>query len=412
MISKTRKIPPHLHILKLTFSFFSTGMALFVIGMIATVWFIPDLIQLESFRNPKGWFLAHIFLLGWATMVAMGASYQITQIVLVTSLYSRAIGYIHFFFYLVGFLGLVSGFFINMKLVVLGGCFIVIGGLLYVFNLCMTFIRKRIWNVFVFGVCLSLAAFLMTIFLGTMMGLGYGYGMIIEKYEAVFKSHLWMGIAGWLSGLIMVYSFKLLPMFYVSTKKATTSSYWIVGLFHIGLWLHVFSFWLSFNWLAIVGKFIMIVALGWFVLYMFQVRKYRRGRLPIGTVRVAFYLIPIIYFLFLVSNLIERMQEEFIIILILGWFSASILSYLYKIIPFLWWPYRYRTKEDRKTAVLLYEMLPGDRMTWELCVYLFGISTLIFGFIFQLTIVAVLGQILAVGCVMIYIAELFKVFRY
>ncbi|MCR2822543.1 cbb3-type cytochrome c oxidase subunit I [Lederbergia panacisoli] len=412
MNTTKRKVPPHLHILKLSFSFFASGMLLFLIGMVAAIWFIPDLIQFESFRNSMGWFLAHVFLLGWATMVAMGASYQITQIVLVTSLYSRTIGYIHFFCYLVGFIGLVSGFFINMKLIVLGGSFIVIGGFLYVFNLCMTFIRKRIWNVFVFGVTLSLTAFLMTIFLGIAMGLGYGYGVDVEKYEAVFKSHMWMGIAGWLSGLIIVYSFKLLPMFYVSTKKVTTSSYWIIGFYHIAVWLHVVSFWNSLNWLANLGTFFIMGAIGWFVFYIFQVRKYRRGKLPIGTVRVAFYLIPIMYFLFLLSNITDAFQEEFIIILILGWFSSSILSYLYKIIPFLWWPYRYRTKEDRKTAVLLYEMLPGNRMTLELCVYLLGITVLVIGFVFKFTLVAVLGQILAVSCVIIYIVELLKVFRY
>lgn len=413
-----RKDPPHLHILKLTFAFFAAGMMMFLVAMIAAIWLIPDFVQLQSLRNPKGWFLAHLFLLGWATMVAMGASFQITQVMMRTSLYSRTLGYIQFVFYILGFFAVISGFFTDTRLIVLGGGCIALGGLLYVFNLVMTFVRKKEWNLFVFGVCLSLIEFLLTIFLGIAMGLGFAYGWNADHYAAIFGSHLWFGIAGWLSGLIIVYSFKLLPMFYISRKKLTPSSYWIIGSYHFGVWLQALSLWSDAKWIAAVATFSMIVSLGWFIIHLFEVRKQSSGKQPIGAVKVAFFLIPASSFLFLLwSGLnwfggISNLDEVLIFSLILGWFSPTILSYLSKILPFLWWAHRYRTKEDKKSAVLLSEMLPENRMTRELVGYLTGIAAVIFGFLFKLPMVAVLGQIAAFGFVVIYILELLRLFRY
>jgi len=52
------KETPNLHILKLTFIFFATGMLMFLAAMVAALLFIPDLVRLQSLRNPQGWALA------------------------------------------------------------------------------------------------------------------------------------------------------------------------------------------------------------------------------------------------------------------------------------------------------------------------------------------------------------------
>lgn len=413
------KIPPNLQILKLTFLFFGTGLSMFLGAMIVGAWLIPDLVELSTVRTPKGWFLAHLLLLGWATMVAMGASFQLTQVIMRTTLFSKMLGYIQFVLHLAGVIGLMLGFYTHIALIIVGGVSVAIAGILYVYNLLMTCRKRKEWNVFVLGVSLSLGSYLLTIFLGIAMGMQAALGTNAHMYEATFHSHLWFGIAGWLSGLIIVYSLKLLPMFYVSTKKAATSGYWIIGLYHIGVLLHVISIWSEVQWLAHIATGCMVVGLSLFINYIFAVRKYRRGRLPIGTVKVAFYLLPMMFVLFIAWSIakllperIPNLTEGLIVIIILGWFSASILSYLFKIIPFLWWPHRYQTKEQRKSAVLLYEMLPGNRMTMELIGYLVGIILVVGGFIIENSTLALVGQMIATCFVVIYLMELQKVFRY
>ncbi|MEX2416120.1 MAG: hypothetical protein WD424_08240, partial [Paenibacillaceae bacterium] len=96
----------------------------------------------------------------------------------------------------------------------------------------------------------------------------------------------------------------------------------------------------------------------------------------------------------------------------LGWFSPTILSYLSKILPFLWWAHRYQTKEEKKNAVLLTNMLPERRMSLELLGYLIGIAVVIAGYILETSVLAVIGQIIAVGFTIVYLIELSRTFRY
>ncbi len=414
-----RKVPPNLHILKLTFLFFMSGMIMFIAAMIAAIWFVPDLIALQSVRHPKGWLLAHMMLLGWASMVAMGASFQITQIVMRTAIYSRTLGYFHYIFYTMGLLMLMAGFLVGEMLILAGGLFITIGVVMYIVNLAMTFIQKGEWNLFVVGVSFSLIELLLTVLLGIKLGLGFAFGWFPQQYNTTFLSHLWFGIGGWLSGLIIVYSFKLLSMFYVSKKKVSYGAYWIIGGYHLGIGLQVLSIWLENGLVATAAKLCMIASLGWFVVYMNEIRNQSHSKQPIGAVHVSFILIVLSYLLFIIWTGLtafgladSRIHEGFILYLVFGWFSATILSYLSKILPFLWWAKRFRTKEEKKGAILLSQMLPERRLTVELWGYLLAVGFVLFCFLRSSPGLAYLAQVSAAGFILVYLIELLRVFRH
>jgi len=319
----TRKEPPNLRILKLTFLHFATGMALYLAALAAAVWLVPDLVRLGSARNPEGWILAHLLLIGFATTVAMGASFQITQVILRTSLFSRGLGYVQYGFHMLGFFGLLAGLFADMRLAVAGGACLLAGGVLYAVNLGATMARRRERNLFVFGSGLSVLALLAAMLLGAAMGLSFAYGWNAVHHGRMFGSHLWSGIGGWLAGLILVYSFKLLPMFYVSRKKLPRSSYAIVGLHHLGVWLQVAAQWGSPGpdpgsgagrpgladsigpWLDDIGTILLLIAWGWFAVYLLQVRRLIGGKQPVGAVKVAFWLIPAVGVLFLAWSVLK-----------------------------------------------------------------------------------------------------------
>jgi hypothetical protein len=101
-----------------------------------------------------------------------------------------------------------------------------------------------------------------------------------------------------------------------------------------------------------------------------------------------------------------------ILYVVLGWFSTSILAYLSKIIPFLWWAHRFRTKEQKKGAVLLADMVPHNRLTMELWVFLFGVGLVMVGNIRGDSVVATIGILIMVVDVVVYLVELARVFRY
>lgn len=424
--ARTRKIPPNIHIFGLTFAFFSAGMVLYLFAMVTGVWLIPDLIKEQTVRGPIGWTLAHLFVLGWATMIAMGASFQLTQVILRTSLYSRLLGYVHFLVYVMGILVLSASFYFGFSPgMALGGSFVVLGVVLYVYNLTATFVHKKVWNVYIFGVGFSLLNLLVTVGLGLLMGLAFALGWMPFTYENIFAMHVWLGIVGWLAGLIITYSFKLLPMFYNSPRRAVGEAYVILGLFQAGVWLQVVAQWMEWKVLEKGSLLMILISLGIFVNFVREVRALSRKKDPKdpGTaVSVAYLLLPLTFGLALLWTIVSwffpagtafsRLAEVIVIFLILGWFSATILSYLSKIVPFLWWAYRFQTKWERKSKVLLSDMTADKRMTNLLYAYLIGVVVVCAAFLLAHPVLSLVGQITAVLAALLYMIELLKVFRF
>ncbi|MBO9606780.1 MAG: hypothetical protein J7639_12555 [Paenibacillaceae bacterium] len=100
MSTAIREKPSNLQVFPLTFLFFATAIVMFMIGMIAAINWVPNLSSAGQVRGPEGWMLAHLFLLGWVSMMAMGANFQLIQVILNTKLFSRALGFVHYLFFL------------------------------------------------------------------------------------------------------------------------------------------------------------------------------------------------------------------------------------------------------------------------------------------------------------------------
>jgi hypothetical protein len=417
-IAERRKLPPNVHILGLTMLFMGTGLLLFLAAMAYACGTAADLAR-YSLRSPQGLFLAHLLLPGFATMTAMGASFQLSQVILNVSLYSRALGFVHYAVYLAGLLLLFAGFLFDAGWIGPGGTMALLGSLLYAFNLVMTVLRKKAWNLFVFGVGLSLAALLANLSFGVAMGIGHFRRWPAEWMERLFEGHLWLGLGGWLAGLILVFSFKLLPMFYVSRKKWSRSSWAVVGAFHFGVWWHALIPWTGLERLAVLGDLAMLAAWGWFVIHNRDVRRLGSGKHPVGAVKAVYWLIPAIGLLFLARCLAEwagcgssRLEEALGIAIVLGWFAPTILAYLSKIFPFLWWALRFHTRWGKKPLMQLSDMLPEGRMTRELAGYLAGVAVLMAAHFAGVPAAAAGGQALSLFFAIVYLVELVRVFRH
>ncbi|MNR26412.1 hypothetical protein D3C85_1436230 [compost metagenome] len=156
-------------------------------------------------------------------------------------------------------------------------------------------------------------------------------------------------------------------------------------------------------------------------IYTNKVRLSSRSKQPIGPIAVAVHMIPVllvILILFMGPQVFglhtnyERMYISLIVIIIMAWFTPTILAYLSRIVPFLWWAYRFRTKEEKKQAVLLHEMLPYRRMMWELLVYMSGVSCMLCGLWLQSPLFIWIGLTTSFVAVCVYFFELSRVFRY
>lgn len=407
------KTPPNLVILRLGFAHFAAGFVLFVAALVAGLRIVPELVEAGTFRIREGWLLAHMLLPGFASLVAIGASYQIVQVVFRTPLFSRPLGWTGFAVYMCGLVLLLGGFAWQEKWVAPGGVLLAGGTLIYAVNLGITLGRAKERNAYHLGIGLSVFAFAVNGAAGILMGLQRAYGWDARWYDVLFDAHLWLGLGGWLSGLIIVFSFKLLPMFYVSGIKLPRDASAILLGFHLGIWLN----WLSplagdREWLPVAANLLLLLSVGRFVIHVYDIRRTSRAKAPVGAVHVALQLIPLMFLGLLAAVLFDRFVEPFMLLVVLGWFAGSILAYLSKILPFLWWAYRYRTKEEKKNAPLLSDMLPERRMVVLLASYLGGIGLVATGFLAEVPVLALVGQLLAAGFALLSMMVLARVFRW
>src|SRR5690606_37726380 len=81
--------------IKLPFSFIIFSM-IALIGSQALLLFHGDFIINGRFRVPAIWSAAHLFILGWALMVAMGAMYQLVPVAFLTPIWNEKFGFIQF----------------------------------------------------------------------------------------------------------------------------------------------------------------------------------------------------------------------------------------------------------------------------------------------------------------------------
>ncbi|KIL41682.1 hypothetical protein SD70_06120 [Gordoniibacillus kamchatkensis] len=130
-----------------------------------------------------------------------------------------------------------------MPLIVPGGALVALGTAAFAVNLTVTFVHAKQWTPVIVGIFLSLIDLCATVALGMAMGVAEATGSEPHRYDLIFAEHLWIGLGGWLSGLIVACSLKLLPMFYVSKKKATNLNYVIVVLLQAGVWLGAAGEW-------------------------------------------------------------------------------------------------------------------------------------------------------------------------
>ncbi|HEX7057826.1 MAG TPA: hypothetical protein VF260_11630, partial [Bacilli bacterium] len=198
-------------VFRLPFLFIGTGIILFFAFQLYSAGTLA--LWLREFpRGPSGWMHVHLLMLGWATMTAMGAVYQLINVVLQTSLYSRKLGYAHYAFFTVGALGLIYGFArFNMVFIALFASLTFIGILLFVLNIALTLHKSKLWNTVTISATCAIVYLTLAALTGMLMGLDFKYNFLQIYHERVFGAHLWFATVGWFAILISGFGYKLMP---------------------------------------------------------------------------------------------------------------------------------------------------------------------------------------------------------
>lgn len=217
--------------------------------MVAVLLLLSSSDLLTVYYNNKLIAIAHIFILGWASMIIFGALYQLIPVVYETSLYSEKLSIITFWMFLISVSALSYSFWIGSYVVLLfySSILMFISLVLFIINLHLTYKKTVHRNIQSKYINTGIYWLALTMLLGTIIAFNFRYDFLNSNHVHYLKIHAHFGLIGWFLMLIFGASSLLIPMFFVShnlnDKKLTKAYYFTnIALTLISIdWLFVHS---------------------------------------------------------------------------------------------------------------------------------------------------------------------------
>ena len=317
--------------------------------------------------QPKILALTHIATLGWITMIIFGAMFQLVPVVLEVKLYSEKLAEIQFWIFLVGIIGLVTGFWNFDTGIHLTASAIILNIAIFIFafNIIVTMTKVKKWNLT--GLYLAAAIFYLitTAIAGLLLSINLGFPFISINHLQYLNLHAHVAFIGWVSMVIMGVSFKLIPMFALShdySTKPGAAAFWLIniGLLGISTVMHYEKL-STFFYISVI---LIVIGIFFFLYQMYLIfskRLRKKSDIGIRFSKFAYILLGITTLMGLLitfTNISEEMNMTLIYgyLIIFGYISMLIVGQLYKIMPFLVWYHRYSSKVGIEPAPMLKDM--------------------------------------------------------
>ncbi|MBW7475228.1 cbb3-type cytochrome c oxidase subunit I [Paenibacillus oenotherae] len=407
---------------RLPFFFIITGMIGFVLFHAASLLSLFGWLG-EGVRGPSGWFHIHLFVLGWATMLAMGAVYQLINVILQTELYSERLGYVHYVCFTIGLAGLLYGFLQGeVYFIAASATIAMIGILLFAWNMTVTLIRASLWNAITISAACAVLYLVLTAASGLMMGINFATGQWIAYHEQIFHAHIWLGTVGWFGLLITGFSYKMLPMFYLAHHYPVRLQIVSLLLWNAAVLFGAVSFItggaIGMQWFTLL---LLTLAVTVYNLHLLQIIKHRNKRNPGCGIKWSVYanqtfaLFAIIALLYTLAAQKQLFHAEFVLvagwIYLGGWVSFTILGYSSKIVPFLWWTHKYGKLVGKPGTPMMSALLNEQQVNRGLAAIAITTLLLLAALLLQApTVITVAGAAYSL-CSLVYISRIGLVFR-
>ena len=370
-----------------------------------------------SFRIPGIWSAAHLLILGWALMVAMGAMYQLVPVAFLTKIWSEKLGFIQFFITAIGVISFAVTLYFSPQHALIPGILTLLGILMFIFQMLMTLQTQAKPNILTAFVGTALVCLLLTISLGITLIYCLETGTGTNYYQAIFKSHLLMGLTGWFTLLIFGFSYKMVPMFSLSHGFPMIHARYVYGFYTAGLIITLISFFNGQSVLTKVGFFLLLVGFSifsWHISIIINKRLKKKLDKPFSFALSAIGLGNIIHlaaFLLLWTSTFNKVIGPLVYAYILLWIVLSITGYLYKIVPFLWWTYKYSKEIGKAKVPALKEMMNEKLIAPVLSLLITAVAVVFCSLIIQSAVLFNIGQFVASIVFIVFAGGIFSVLK-
>lgn len=407
----------------LPFSFMITAfLSLFIFSIVLIVG--GSLFSGANIRTTLGIGAMHLFILGFTTMLAMGAVYQLVPVVINEKLYSIRLGIIHYFLFTTGSIGLLIGFFQFNKNVLIGSSLIAVAGvIIFIVNIFMTISKTKAFNSILFATVSSFVYLLLTVISGLLMAINFSFQIIPSLHSAILAAHIWFGFVGWFLFLIVGYSFKMLPMFYLAHGQPINLQKWILLTFHLSLILISMNFFLQLSFfVTIIGLIIFLLGLGLYRYHIYQIQQKKFKRNPGKGITVTVYAVDgfiVVVILSIIALVLDPKLFQSLhfltavsVVYLFGWIGVTILGYLSKIVPFLWWTFCFGDRVGKEEVPSLHNMIDENKVFYRLLFVCLAIVVLGIGIVLQFALLTLVAQISLGIFIVYYFIHILAVFTF
>jgi hypothetical protein len=364
--------------IRLPFLFILFGVIAFALSQTIALVAGPAMVN-GAFRLPSVWAAAHLAVLGFALMVAMGAMYQLVPVAFLTPIWSERLGFVQFFITAAGIVLFSANLAFNAHFAFFPGLLLVLGIMLFLFQMAMTLRKQAKKNIMTLFVGSALACLLFTIVLGLTLAFHFWSGRQTMDHLFALKTHILFGVFGWFTLLIIGFSYKMVPMFSLAHGFSMTLARYVYIVYMTGLAVTFISFFINGRSVFISGAGLLFIAFALFAYHIWSILQKRMKKKLDRPFQFALLAIAIAFILHgaaFILSFFGNLHGIAIVIYgyILGWIMLSIIGYLYKIVPFLWWTHRYSKKIGQENVPTLKQMM-NEKWTVVQCV-LFIISVI------------------------------------
>ncbi|WP_066313026.1 hypothetical protein [Bacillus sp. FJAT-29814] len=402
--------------IKLPFSFIIFSLIALVLSQIVLL-VNGQMMADGSFRIPPVWSAAHLLILGWALMVAMGAMYQLVPVAFLTKIWNETFGFIQFFVTAAGIIVFSAMLYWSPQHAMIPGIITLVGILMFLFQMLMTLKTQGRPNILTAFVGTALVCLFLTIFLGITLIYSMKTGIGSEHYQAFFKSHLLMGLTGWFTLLIFGFSYKMVPMFSLSHGFPMIHARYVYTLYVSGLFLTLISFFTGQSILLKLGLFLLFAGFSifsWHINIIIKKRLKKKLDKPFSFALAAIgfgTLIHLAAFILVWTNSFSTAIGPLVYAYILLWIVLSIAGYLYKIVPFLWWTFKYSKEIGRAQVPSLKDMMNDKVIVPNLSLFIASVIIVFCSLIFKQVLLFNIGQFILSVVLIIFAGSIFKVLK-
>lgn len=359
--------------------------------------------------------VVHMFTLGWASMIMMGATYQLLPVICEHDLYSSRLSLFSFCCLFAGALLLIGSFweFHTGWPMLTGGSLIWIASVAYFINVVGTGGRCDTHHMQKCFLVSAASWFILTATLGwwTAWQFVHPTGVSVVR---LLKIHAHIGIAGWFLQLISGVSSKLIPMFLLGKSKKDyllRNAFWLQNT---GLVLFFFQAYIQgIGWLTWIAAGLVVCGIGFQLAYLYNAFQHR-VRKPLD-LQMKHSLLSFLFLLLAILSIpaVYHYDHQWSIIygmlLLMGWVSSLILGQTFKTLPFIVWNARYKQWNGKFKIPLPRQLYTEWRLKWQFRLFIASWILLFAGIVGQSQVIAMAGGICWAGMSICYVWNVIEI---